>query len=227
MLADQGGKRKTEYVPDYVVFDLETTGTSCRSDEVVEISAVKVKNGEVVEEFSTLVNPGRPIPLYASQVNGITDDMVKDSPFFDTALSDFIGFIGEEVLVGHNIHSFDMKFIQRDAEKYFGKLIDNDYVDTLQLSRMYLPEMSHHTLMDLACHYGIDTVGAHRALNDCHMNQQVYERLHEEMEHPSEAVKAVKKCPKCGNLLKKRSGMYGTFWGCMSYPECRYTENIK
>ena len=226
MLSKKAGKRLLEYVSDYVLFDLETTGISWKKDEVVEISAVKVKGGEIVDEFSTLVNPGMPIPYYASQVNGITDDMVADSPTFDKVLGEFLEFIGDAVLVGHNIHTFDMKFLQKSSLNYYGKLIGNDYVDTLMLARLYLPEMAHHTLSDLADRYGICTAGAHRALVDCKMNQQVFECLKKEMENPSNAARIVKRCPKCGNLLKKRNGKFGAFWGCMSYPECRYTEKV-
>ena len=110
-LSSKPGKKLNTYTPDYVIFDLETTGTSCQSDEVVEISAVKVIDGKVVDEFSTLVNPGMPIPYYASEVNGITDDMVADNPNFEDALCEFLEFTGDAVLVGHNIHTFDMKFI--------------------------------------------------------------------------------------------------------------------
>lgn len=226
VLSKKPGKKLNTYVPDYVVFDLETTGTSFVTDGVVEISAVKVVNGEIVDEFSELVNPEMPISYFASQVNGITDDMVADCPTFDEVLGRFLDFIGDSVLTGHNIHSFDMKFIQRDAEKYFGKVIGNDYIDTLEIARLYLPEMEHHKLTDLAEHYGIDTDGAHRALNDCRMNQKVFELLRKEMENPSEAAKKVKKCPKCGSPLKMRKGKYGDFWGCTGYPGCRYTKNV-
>lgn len=171
MLSKKPGKKLNTYVPDYVIFDLETTGISCADDQVVEISAVKVKDRKVVEEFSTLVNPGIPIPFYASEVNGITDEMVADSPCFEKALKDFLDFIGDSILVGHNIHTFDMKFIQRDALKFFGKQVGNDYIDTLQIARLYLPELGHHKLTDLAVHYGINCDGAHRALNDCKLRQ--------------------------------------------------------
>ena len=222
MLSSNMGKKLNKYVKDYVVFDLETTGTSCVYDEVIEISAVKVQDGQVVEEFSTLVNPQTPIPFEATDVNGITDKMVADAPTFDKALTDFLEFVGDMVLVGHNIQSFDMKFICRDAVKFFGKTIGNDYIDTLPLARIYVSELRHHTLTDLAHHYGIKTTGAHRALHDCRMNQQVFECLHEEMEHPTTEVKI---CPRCGGFLKKRNGKFGAFWGCEGYPECRYTEN--
>lgn len=177
MLGNQKGIRRKEYVPDYVVFDLETTGISDRRDQIIEISAIKVVGGSVVEEFSSLVNPLQPIPYYATRVNGITDAMVADAPILDTVLADFFRFVGDMVLVGHNIHTFDMKFIYRDAMRLYGKIPDNDYIDTLYMSRSCLPKLAHHRLVDLADYYGISTVGAHRALNDCRMNQQVYEML--------------------------------------------------
>lgn len=224
-VGDKMGSRLNKYVSNYVVFDLETTGISTTDDEVVEISAVKVKDGEVTDEFTTLVNPGRHIPEQASAVNGITDEMVADSPCFDEALADFLEFAGDMILVGHNIHSFDLKFLYRDAKKFWGKDIENDYVDTLSLSRECHPELSHHKLVDMAEHYGISSEGAHRALNDCRMNQKVYEMLGRELNNP-ERAKVIKKCPKCGNTLRKRNGMYGEFYGCSRFPMCKYTENI-
>ena len=225
MLSKKMGRKLNNAVSDYVVFDLETTGVNCSTDDVIEISAVKVVSGEVTEEFSTLVNPGRTIPFYATEVNGITDDMVADAPDFEAALSDFLAFAGDSVLVGHNIHRFDLKFLYRDAERFLGKTLGNDYIDTLEIAQLYLPELSHHKLTDLADHYRIDADGAHRALNDCRRNQMIFEKLKKEMENPSEAARNVRKCPRCGNILRKRSGRYGDFWGCMGYPDCRYTEN--
>ena len=181
-MAAKRGTWKTKYTPDYVVFDLETTGISRVYDEVVEISAVKVRGGKVVDEFSTLVNPGRHIPSGASQVNGITDQMVAYAPRFVKVLQEFLDFTEGYPLVGHNIASFDMKFICRDAEKYYGSVPVNDYIDTLPLARKHLPNLSHHKLTDLASYYGLTTDGAHRALNDCRMNQQVYECMVKEMQ---------------------------------------------
>ncbi len=226
MLSDKKGKKLSAYVPDYVVFDLETTGVSCNSDEVVEISAVKVKNGEITDEFSTLVNPGRKIPWAATNVNGITDDMVADAPPFEEAFSQFLDFVGDAVLVGHNIHSFDMRFLYRDAERFWGKTLGNDYIDTLMIARRYLPGLASRALTELASYYCIDTDGAHRALQDCRMNQKVFEKLRGEMEHPSEDAESVKICPDCGEIMVRRNGRYGEFWGCSGYPECTHTEKI-
>ena len=180
-MSTQKGTLINKYTPDYVIFDLETTGISPNYDEVIEISALKVKGGEVVDEFNTLVNPGRKIPFGATKVNGITNAMVAEAPAFSHVLAEFLDFAEGLVLVGHNIARFDMKFIWRDAEQYFGEIPQNNYVDTLQVARKHLPKMDHHRLVDLAEYYGILSEGAHRALNDCYMNQKVYECMVSEM----------------------------------------------
>lgn len=227
MLGNIRGRKIEKYVPDYVVFDLETTGISPVYDEVIEISGIKVKERQVVDEFTTLVNPGRSIPAGASNVNGITDEMVMNAPSFTDVLAKFFEFVGDDVLVGHNIHSFDMNFIYRDAQKFYGKVPGNNYVDTLSAARNYLPQLSHHRLVDLASFYGISTKGAHRALNDCYMNQQVFEHLAKEMEAVRTGKIKLKACPRCGQIMKVRNGKYGQFWGCSGFPGCRYTENIR
>ena len=181
MLSDLPGKKLNTYVPNYVLFDIETTGMFSPADAVVEISAVKVKEGRIVDEFTTLVNPQRHIPSYVVRIHGISDDMVKDSPFFKEALAGFLEFAEDEVLVGHNIQCFDLKFIYRDAEAYWGKTVGNDYIDTLHFARRVLKGVGSYSLSNLASHYGISTEGAHRALNDCRMNQQVFECLAKEM----------------------------------------------
>ncbi|MBP3490104.1 MAG: topoisomerase DNA-binding C4 zinc finger domain-containing protein [Roseburia sp.] len=220
-MASHKGKRLVKYVPDYVVFDLETTGISVIKDDIIEISAVKVLGGQIADTFSTLVNPGRPIPYYATQVNGITDEMVEDVPDIREALADFLAFAGEAVLVGHNIQSFDLNFVSNAAESLFGKTVENDYIDTLYMARSCLPELSHHKLVDVASHFHISVEGAHRALNDCIMNQKCFEELGK-----LQADQKLDLCPRCGGELRKRNGKFGEFFGCSNYPACRYTRNI-
>ena len=227
MLGNKKGKMIYGYVPDYVLFDLETTGTSCIYDEVIEISAVKVRSGKVVEEFSQLVNPKRPIPYAASMVNHISDEMVANEPDFGQVLPEFLTFAGDDILVGHNIQTFDMKFLYRDCERLFQQKLTNDYVDTLRVAKLCFPEWRHRRLSDLAEHYGISTRGAHRALTDCKMNQQVFEYLAKELEKMPAAKKQSKEkiCPECGLPMKKRNDRFGEFCGCTGYPDCRHTEN--
>ena len=171
-----------EYPSDYVLFDLETTGISPKADEIIEISALKVRGGRVVEEFNTLVNPLRSIPYGATKVNGITNQMVRGMQPFAKVLPKFLDFIGDDVLVGHNINCFDMNFMRRDAQRFLNMELTNPSIDTLPMAKLLFPEMKHRKLVDLAAHYGIETAGAHRALNDCYMNQQVYERMKQDLE---------------------------------------------
>ena len=209
-----------KYTPDYIVFDLETTGLSPINDDIIELSALKIRGGEIADTFSTLVNPGRRIPYQATRINGITDEMVAKAPVIEDVLSEFVSFIEVDVLVGHNIRTFDLKFINQAANELFGSIIKNDYVDTLQMSRMCLPQLRNHKLVDVSAFFHISSEGAHRALNDCMMNYKCYEELGKLLG----AIK-VEQCPKCGSELKKRSGRFGEFWGCTGYPVCRYTRN--
>lgn len=119
-----------------------------------------------------------------------------------------------------------MKFLYRDCEKYFGQTLTNDYIDTLAIAKLCFPEWKHRRLSDLAEHYGISTKGAHRALADCRMNQQVFELMAKESGGTSAKQTEEKICPRCGLALKKRNGRFGGFWGCTGFPDCRYTENV-
>lgn len=223
------GKRLNRYLEDYVVFDLETTGISQERDAIIEISAVKVEKHEIVGEFSTLVNPGRHIPAGATAVNGITDEMVKDAPGIEAAVQNFLDFIGDFVLVGHNIHTFDTNFVYDAALQFLGREVRNDYIDTLYMARSCLPELEHHKLTDVAAHFGLQTQGAHRALFDCMMNQGCYEALGKLMEEKKKkgAVSEEQSCPVCGGVLVLRKGKFGMFYGCSGFPACRFTWNVR
>ncbi len=223
------GKRLCSYAEDYVVFDLETTGINPELDAIIEISAVKVEKHKIVEEFSTLVNPGRHIPAGATAVNGITDHMVKDAPDIETAMKGFLEFIGSHVLVGHNIHTFDMNFVYDAALHFLDQEVKNDYIDTLYMARKYLPELPHHKLTDVAAHFGFRTEGAHRALFDCMMNQSCYEELGKLLEKKKKEGRDEEEqsCPLCGGMLMLRKGKFGMFYGCSGYPACRYTRNVR
>ncbi len=202
------------------MFDLETTGLSRDKDDIIEISAIKVRGNEVVDEFSTLINPGRPLSRAAMAVNHITEEMVATAPTLDEVLPGFLDFIGDDVLMGHNIERFDLPFVYRDCNALYGKVLGNDYVDTLALARLYVRGTTRHGLGVLADYYGIESGGAHRALFDCKMNKKVYDCICNDMGNVE-----VRTCPDCGKPLMKRKGKFGMFWGCSGYPNCRHTEN--
>ena len=163
------------YLSDYIVFDIETTGFSRERDSIIELAAVKVRNHKIVDTFSELINPNIPLPDNIVEITHITDDMLKNAPQIKPVMKKFIDFIGNDPLVGHNIISFDMKFISRHALRYCTHRIGNKQVDTLLLARQYLK--GGHKLGEVAAHYGHSAEGAHRALNDVMMNQKVYEDL--------------------------------------------------
>ena len=228
MLGKKLGNNIDDFVADYVVFDFETTGLNpFDGDRIIEMSAVRVINDEVSDTFSTLVNPEQPISPEATMVNGITDDMVEDAPKMKEALKEFIDFIGDDILVGHNIKSFDMNFLKIECMLQFdGKVPDNDYIDTVLIARHCMPELAHRSLTVLAEHFGFSSEGAHRALADCIMNQKVYERLKEENKKFENGEKIIPICSKCGSKMVIRKSRYGEFWGCTGYPKCNNTINI-
>ncbi len=220
---DLTGRRLDQYIEDYVVFDLETTGISPKEDSIIEISAIKVRGHEPAEEFTALINPGTHIPAGATNVNGITDEMVREAPELKEILPDFLSFIEGEVLVGHNIQSFDLLFLYRVAGELLQKEVINDYVDTLYMARTCLPQLKRYRLTDISSYFQIETEGAHRALNDCIMNQKCYEHMGKLLKTADTEAEV---CPQCGGLLRRRSGKFGDFYGCANYPRCRFTRNV-
>ena len=213
------GRRLDQFLENYVVFDLETTGVDPKEDSIIEISALKVRNHIVTEQFNQLIHPGTHIPAGATKINGITDEMVKEAKRLFEVLPDFLSFIDGEILVGHNIQAFDLPFLYRAAEELRLCSLPNDYVDTLFMARQCLPQIKRHRLIDISAYFQISTKGAHRALNDCLMNQQCYEQMGRLSAEEAEY------CPQCGGLLRRKTGRFGSFFGCSNYPQCRFTKN--
>ena len=146
----------------FVVFDLETTGTSAKEGGVTEFGAVKVYKGEVVEEFSTLVNPGSPISPYVIRLTGITNEMVADAPKISEILPRFEEFVEGSVLVAHNA-PFDTSFVTAARG---GNRLPNPVLDTLKLARILIPGLPKYRLASLVAHLGIRQLPNHRALSD-------------------------------------------------------------
>jgi len=147
-----------------IFYDTETTGIHCEKDRIVEIAAYDSFQDKT---FSTFINPGRAIPKEASQVHGITDDMVKEAPSFADAGQQFIEFCGDDaVLVAHNNFAFDKKFLENEAARYNLSLPKWSFFDTLLWARRYRNDLPKHTLQFLREVYGIEANCAHRALDD-------------------------------------------------------------
>ncbi len=162
---------------DYTVFDLETTGLSAFSDGIIEIAALKVRNGEVVDTFQELVNPGVHIPDRIVEITHISDEMVACAPCLKEVLPRFLKFVGSDVLMGYNIDRFDMKFIRHQAKRLLGLPFDAETADVYLMARRKLEGLCSYRLDDVREALGIDGQGAHRALKDCRDSFEVYRRI--------------------------------------------------
>ena len=156
----------------YIVFDIETTGFSSIRDRIIEIGAVKVVNGEIVDRFSTFVNPERPIPFEITNLTSITDQMVMEYPAIETILPQFLEFVGDGVLVAHNA-GFDVGFIEQNCRN---QAIEQKftYVDTVALARVLLPTLSKYKLNIVAKALGISLENHHRAVDDAGATAEIF-----------------------------------------------------
>lgn len=154
----------------FVAVDVETTGFSPINNELIEISAIKYKNGKKIDTFSTLIKPKESIPYHITKITGISNNMVEDSPYIEDVKGDLVDFIGDLTIVAHNA-SFDLKFLNQNTNNSF---IDNHIVDTVPISKIIAPELPNHKLGTVAKFIGIDEDNFHRAEFDCECCAQIY-----------------------------------------------------
>ena len=150
---------------NFVSFDLETTGTLSHLDHIVEIGAVRFKEGKVEDSFQQLVSIDIPIPEQASKVNGITDDMLKDQPSIQEVLPNFADFCGSGLMVAHNA-PFDFQFLLRAVEDHHALAPRGFVLDTCQLARKTFPGLANYKLSTLCDYLKITANGFHRAESD-------------------------------------------------------------
>ncbi len=166
------GDKGQDLQEDFVVFDIETTGFSPVNNRMIEIGAVKVSGGEIVDRYSTFVNPDVPIPFEIEKLTGIRDDMVVDAPMIDVILPGFLEFCEGCVLVAHNA-SFDMSFIMENCRR-LGYPAEFTYVDTVGIARVLLPNQAKHTLDAVAKTLGISLENHHRAVDDAEATAHIF-----------------------------------------------------
>lgn len=157
----------------YVAVDLETTGLNPDRDAIIEVGAVRFRDGEPVETFATLINPGRPIPYEITQLTGITDADVARQPRFTEIAGQLMRFVGLAPIVGHNV-SFDLSFLRGQ-----GLFVENQGLDTWELATVLLPHQSGYSLGALVQHFGLTLENAHRALDDARATGELFARLYE------------------------------------------------
>lgn len=159
-----------------VVFDVETTGLDRERDQIIELGAVKIDNGNIIERFSTFVKPTKHIPYDVTKLTGITEEMVADAPPIEFVIRDFYNFSKDCVLCGHNIIDFDIHFVRREG-KALGLDFDNEIIDTLNEARVARLKTSRFNLGTVTKLLGISLEGAHRAWNDAYATAQVLLKL--------------------------------------------------
>ncbi len=155
----------------YVAIDIETTGLDPAHDAITEIGAIKFRGDEVLEEWSSLVNPGRSIPQKIAELTGISDAMVKDASPLWNILPRLALFVRNLPVVGHNV-SFDLGFLNR-----YNALVENEAMDTFELAGILVPHADRYGLGALAAEMGIDLPATHRALDDARVTQALFARL--------------------------------------------------
>ncbi len=188
------GDRGQTLKDDFVVFDIETTGFSPVNNRIIEIGAVKVSGGKVIERFSTFTNPQVPIPFEIEKLTGIRDDMVADAPLIEEVLPQFLEFCQGCVPVAHNA-GFDMSFIMENARRLglslsglsgrtgtavtdgSGRETDCTYVDTVGIARVLLPDQAKHTLDAVAKTLDISLENHHRAVDDAECTAWIFLKL--------------------------------------------------
>ena len=175
---------------DFVVLDLETTGLDPVSDQIIEIAAIRFRDGEESDRFESLVNPGIPIPDFITKLTGISDKDVEHAPALDSVFENCLRFIGNSPLIGHQIN-FDAAFIEYnlrkqnkdytdwDNEAQRFKYLTNLRMDTLFLARIFLPFLQRFRLASVAAHFGIDLEKAHRASDDAFATGRIFLELTE------------------------------------------------
>lgn len=160
---------------DYTVLDLEMTGLATKVDKIIEIGAIRVRGGKPVEQYAMLVNPKMIVPQRVTELTGITSEMAKAGEDMDKAVAGLIDFIGDDVIVGHNV-AFDYSFIKQWAVNQ-KRPLELKACDTLKLARELLPPEQSKKLEDLCAFFNIDRVNAHRAVDDAEETRQIFELL--------------------------------------------------
>lgn len=167
----------------YVVLDLETTGISpARGSRIVEIGAVAIEYGSRVEEFHSLINPGKHVPMIVQQIHGITDEMLIGKPRPDDVLPGFHEFIQDSVLIAHNAY-FDLRFLRYEFSR-LNLTLSNKFICTLQMSRRHCPSMPNHrleTVYRYLCGELPEGLKLHRALGDARLTAGVWMAMREKI----------------------------------------------
>lgn len=159
----------------YNILDFETTGLSPQFDRIIEVGAVKVKNGEVIDRFESLINPNQLLQAVITRITGITNDMIDRAEPATVVLPKLVDFLGTDVTLAHNAQ-FDSSFLYAELERA-GINYYSEFLCTLQLSRRVLQDLPSHKLSALCDYFGVKNESSHRALSDVMATQGVFSHM--------------------------------------------------
>lgn len=171
------GSGKIKLLDNYVVIDLEMTGLNAKTDRIIEVGAVKVRDKKPVDTYTALVNPERVLSKELVELTGITDEMTGAARSQNPVIEEFFAFLGDDVLVGQNV-IFDYSFLKQWASNH-KYAFERTAVDTLKLARKFLKPEEKKDLASLCRYFGVRQQNAHRALDDASRTQQIFERMKE------------------------------------------------
>lgn len=161
---------------NFVIVDLETTGLSPLKNEIIEIGAIKVENGEIVDTMDIFIKPKVPVSKFITKLTGITNEMLEDGLDIQQGMSKFVEFSKGYTLVAHNAR-FDMSFLNSNMNTCFNQNLENECLDTLKISKEKIKGLTSYKLESLANYFNVDYTGAHRAIKDCEITLDVYNNL--------------------------------------------------
>mgnify|MGYP001248374550 CR=1 FL=1 len=165
----------------YVVFDVETTGLSAVYDQVIEVGAVKIKNGQIIDRFQSFANPHQKLSAFTIELTGITDEMVANAPDPEVVINQFREWTGDAILVAHNA-SFDIGFLNAYYRKLGYGNVENPVIDTLELARFLYPELKNHRLNTLAKKFNVELENHHRADEDSEATGYLFMKMLQDLQ---------------------------------------------
>lgn len=164
-----------EFPSDYTIIDIETTGLAAGIDEILEIAAIKYKDNNVVDTFSSLIKVNY-IPDFIEKLTGINNQMIKDAPSIDGVIKEFYNFIGNDILIGYNIN-FDINFLYDSLFNITEIELKNNFIDIMIIAKRVIKDLDKYSQENVAQYYNINIDKSHRALDDCKTCSMIFENL--------------------------------------------------
>lgn len=184
-MRDNKGHNVLDFPKSYTVIDVETTGLDPARDSLIEVAALKIQNHEITDSFCSLIKPEVSVSSFITDLTGITNEQLSAAPAAAEVLEKLHDFIGYDILVGHNVH-FDINFLYDNFKRYLNIPLENNYIDTLRLSKKYYSLAPSYKLSALADYLKIPVDVSHRALSDCQTTKLIFDSLQEASNHASE-----------------------------------------